>query len=150
MNTARTRAMNTYRSIGAETAVHDATTHGLVLLLFDGARVAIGDARAQMQLRQVAAKGRAIGKAIEIIDSGLKASLDMERGGRIAERLYSLYEYMIERLMLANLRDEPACLDEVGRLLAEIESAWREIGPPPAPRAPAQSDAPSGGSYARA
>jgi len=60
----------------------------------------------------------------------MKSSLDLARGGKIAEQLYSLYEYMVQQLTLANLRNEPAHLDHVGQLLAEIESAWRQIGPP--------------------
>lgn len=112
-----------------ETAARDATPHGLVLLLFDGVRIALNEARTQMQLKQIASKGEAIAKAVEIIDCGLKPSLDLERGGKIAEQLYSLYEYMVERLTLANLRNEPQHLEIVGRLLAEIEDAWRQIGP---------------------
>jgi flagellar protein FliS len=127
MDQAKTR--NTHRGAANEAASHDATPHGLVLLLFDGVRLAVNDARAQMQFNQIAAKGAAIGKAVEIIDCGLKSSLDLARGGRIAEQLYSLYEYMVQQLTLANLRNDPAHLDHVGRLLAEIEGAWRQIGP---------------------
>ena len=117
---------NTGRSTSAEAAT---TPHELVLVLFEGLRMAVNEARVQMQLHETAAKGAAIGKACEIIDGGLKASLDMERGGKIAEQLQSLYDYMVERLTLANLRNEPAHLDVVARLLAEIEGAWRQIGP---------------------
>jgi len=140
MSISNTQAMNTYRSVYSN-VTEDATPHGLVLLLFDGARIAVHDARVQMQLNEIAAKGAAIGKACEIIDCGLKSSLDLERGGKIAEQLYSLYEYMVERLTLANLRNDPAYLDDVGALLAEIEGAWREIGP--------QAAAPQTGSGSR-
>jgi flagellar secretion chaperone FliS len=117
------------RSTAAETANHDSTPHGLVLMLFDAVQLALAEARAQMLLRQTVAKGEAISKAVEIIDCGLKPSLDLERGGKIAEQLYSLYDFMVERLTLANLRNEPAHLDVVTRLLAEIEGAWRQIDP---------------------
>jgi len=129
MSTANAQAMNTYRSVYVGAATEDATPHGLVMLLFDAARIAVHDARVQMQLKQIAAKGAAIGKAVEIIEVGLKSSLDLERGGQIAEQLYSLYEFMVERLTVANLRNDPAHLDVVGRLLSEIEGAWRQIGP---------------------
>jgi flagellar secretion chaperone FliS len=149
MSTANTQAMNTYRSVYAD-ATEDATPHGLVSLLFDATRIAVHDAHVQMKLNQIAAKGAAIGKAVELIDSGLKASLDLERGGKIAEQLHSLYEYMVERLTLANLRNDPAHLDEVGRLLAEIQGAWRQIGPQPAAPKSGPAARPAGGSYARA
>ena len=56
------------------------------------------------------------------------ASLDRQSGGEIAEHLFSLYEYMVVRLTEANIanRDEP--LEEVGRLLAELNGAWQAIG----------------------
>ena len=129
MRTENAQAMLTNRSAEAEAGSRDTTPHGLVLLLFDGVRVALNEARTQMQMHQIVAKGAAISKAVEIIDCGLKPSLDLERGGKIAEQLYSLYEFMVERLTLANLRNEPAHLDVVGQLLAEIEGAWRQIGP---------------------
>lgn len=129
MSNASAREMTANRSAEVAAGTRDATPHGLVLLLFEGVRVALDEARAQMELKQIVAKGAAISKAVEIIDCGLKPSLDLDRGGRIAEQLFSLYEFMVERLTLANLRNEPAHLEVVGRLLAEIEGAWRQIGP---------------------
>jgi len=122
-------AKNPYRGTKADSADDSVTPHGLVLMLFDAVRLAVDEARTQMQLNQTEAKGAAIGKAVEIIDCGLKSSLDLERGGKIAEQLYSLYEFMVERLTVANLRNDPTHLDVVGRLLSEIEGAWRQIGP---------------------
>jgi flagellar protein FliS len=97
-------------------------------MLFEGARLAIAEATWHMQRNETAAKGGAISKAIMIIDHGLKASLDVEAGGEIAEKLYALYDYMITRLLIANLRNEPKALEEVGRLLAELHGAWEAIG----------------------
>jgi len=129
MKTENLRTMNAGRSAVPETASPESTPHALVKVLFEALRLAVNEARAEMQLNHTAGKGAAIGKACEIIDGGLKASLDMERGGKIAEQLQSLYEFMVERLTLANLRNEPAHLDVVGQLLAEIEGAWSQIGP---------------------
>ena len=36
---------------------------------------------------------------------------------------------MCRRLIAANIGNDAAALDEVARLLEEIHSAWREIGP---------------------
>jgi flagellar protein FliS len=85
-----------------------------------------------MKAGQVAAKGQSISKAIEIIDNGLRASLDKEAGGSIAEQLDSLYEYMSSRLLVANLNNQPELLEEVRRLLHELKGAWDQIGPQPA------------------
>ena len=66
---------------------------------------------------------------IGIINNGLKISLDHEKGGDIAARLDALYDYMVARLLQANIRNDAKALEEVSGLLEEIHSAWREIAP---------------------
>ena len=53
----------------------------------------------------------------------------MSAGGDLAERLAALYEYMNQRLLFANLKNNVAALDEVGELLASLREAWAEIAP---------------------
>ena len=122
-------AISAYQKVSVDAAVEVADPHRLILLLFSGAQAAIGNARASMQLNQIAAKGEAISKAIDIISNGLKASLDLENGGEIAPRLDALYDYMVFRLLNANLKNDLKALEEVSGLLEEIHSAWRDISP---------------------
>jgi flagellar protein FliS len=118
-----------YRDVGVNSAIAAADPHQLIALLFDGAQAAIAIAKGAMEQKQIGEKGKAISKAIDIIDNGLKASLDMDKGGSIAESLDALYDYMCERLLFANLKNDSAALDEVSRLLGEIQGAWAEIRP---------------------
>lgn len=118
-----------YASVGVETSVATADPHKLILLLFEGAKAAILSAKMNMELGNIAEKGRLISNAIDIITNGLKASLDFEKGGDLSLKLAALYDYMVQRLLWANLRNEPAALDEVMHLLSEIHSAWVEIAP---------------------
>jgi flagellar protein FliS len=87
------------------------------------------DAKQHMQRREIAAKGQALSKAILIIESGLKASLDVKAGGELGERLAALYTYMGDRLLRANLHNRPEIVDEVSRLLSELRGAWAQINP---------------------
>ncbi|MBL8398886.1 MAG: flagellar export chaperone FliS [Candidatus Accumulibacter sp.] len=123
------QAISAYRKVGVDAAIEVADPHRLILLLFAGAQAAIGNARLALQQQRVAAKGEAISKAIDIITNGLKVSLDLEKGGEIADRLYALYDYLVLRLLKANLNNDLQALDEVSRLLEEIHGAWREIAP---------------------
>lgn len=131
------RGTQAYAQIGVESAVMSASPHQLIVLLFDGALSALVRARLFMQQGELAAKGEALSKAINIIDNGLKAGLDNEKGGEIAENLSSLYDYMIRRLMLANLRNDVAIIEEVEGLLTNIADAWKQISPLNAAREPA-------------
>lgn len=125
------RGAGAYARVGVESGVLSASPHQLITLLFDGAASAIRTAGMHLQAGRTAEKGQAISKALDIVNNGLLAALDREQGGEIAERLASLYDYIARLLLQANLRNDQASLDEAGRLLADIASAWREIEPRP-------------------
>lgn len=122
-----------YARISTESAAMSASPHQLITLLFEGAKTAITMARHHMARGDIVAKGNAISKAINIVDNGLKASLDAEAGGKagaeLVANLSAFYDYVSQRLLFANLRNDPALLDEADRLLDNISAAWREIDP---------------------
>ena len=131
--TAASAGAHSYAQVGLQSGVMSASPHQLITLLFEGAKTAIAMARHHMAQKEIAAKGTAISKAINIVDNGLKASLDAEAGGaagaELVGNLSALYDYISQRLMQANLRNDPALLDEADRLLENIGSAWPEIDP---------------------
>lgn len=118
-----------YERVSLDTSIESADPHRLILMLFDGAVAALNTAKFSMQDNNIPAKGVAISKAIDIITNGLLASLDIEAGGELAERLAALYEYMTERLLFANLKNSVAALNEVSELLAGLRDAWAQIAP---------------------
>lgn len=118
-----------YQSVAVQTAVSMADPHRMTLMLYDGAIEALRLAQAHMGTRRVAAKCEAIGKALRIVEEGLKASVDRAAGGELAERLIALYDYITMRLLQANLRNDRKALEEASRLLSELRSAWAQIGP---------------------
>ncbi|ACD18156.1 MULTISPECIES: flagellar export chaperone FliS [Paraburkholderia] len=120
---------NAYARVGVETGVMGASPHRLIVMLYQGARQAIAQARMHLQQGNVPARGEAVGKAIQIVESGLQQSLNLEAGGEIAERLNALYSYMSRRLLEANIKQSEAMLVEVDGLLATLEEAWIGIAP---------------------
>lgn len=118
-----------YEQVGIASDVASADPHRLILLLFEGAAAALNHALFCMEEGDIPGKGQSISKAISIINDGLLASLDVKAGGELAERLYALYEYMVNRLLWANLKNDKTVLQEVQYLLEEIHSAWRAIKP---------------------
>lgn len=118
-----------YSQVGLETGVMSASPHKLISMLLEGAMSSISAARKQMVAGEIEAKSNSIAKAMNIIGEGLKASLDLRKGGEIAIHLHSLYSYMSGRLFLANLRNQPELLDEVTALLGQIDEAWSQISP---------------------
>ncbi|HET9113256.1 MAG TPA: flagellar export chaperone FliS [Burkholderiales bacterium] len=119
--------VNAYMDINLETGVFAASPHKLIVMLFDGAKMALSNARSHLENKKIAAKGRAISHAIRIISDGLRASLNKEAGGPLAKNLDALYEYMCKRLVLANLNNDEKILQEVIDLVDVIRQAWMEI-----------------------
>ena len=130
-------AIAAYKDVGLDTDIMEADPHKLVAMLYDGALLAISRARSEMQYKDIAAKGEAISKAIAIIGEGLQAGLDIKAGGEIAQNLSALYGYMVKRLVVANANNDLAVLDEITRLLSELQEAWNAIRPQVTPTAPA-------------
>lgn len=126
------QAINAYAQVGVHTGAMSASPHKLIVMLYDGARAAIARAKFHLAAGDIAAKGNAISKSIDIIDNGLRAVLDHNAGGDVAADLERLYDYMSRQLMLANLRNDEALLDQVDSLLQDLSSAWAQIGNPAA------------------
>lgn len=98
-------------------------------MLFDGYMEAVVQARGAMRAGQIELKGRAIGRALGIVQEGLRAGLDLKVGGSLARDLDELYAYIAGRLTLANLRNDEAMLEECQRLVQPLREAWASIAP---------------------
>src|SRR5690606_15781044 len=119
-------AVNSYASVKVHSGVESASPHRLIQMLFEGAMERIAQAKGAISQKQFALKGELIGKAVAIV-GGLQGSLNDNEGGALAANLDSLYDYIIRRLSQANYENNPDYLDECGRLLGEIKSAWDAI-----------------------
>lgn len=121
------RSANAYRAVGVETSVSGADPHQLINLLFDALLQALGTARLAMKNADIPGKGRAIGRAVRLLDEGLKASLNPAQGGDLAKNLGDLYDYCALTLTEANLKNDAGKIDEVERLLAPVADSWKQI-----------------------
>lgn len=122
------KANQAYQQVNLESEITNATPYQLIQILFNGALSALKRGEIFMVQNKVAEKGKEISKAIDIIDTGLKQSLNYEAGGELAENLARLYDYMTMQLLRANLENNVAYVHEVYQLLSDIASAWQEIG----------------------
>ena len=135
-------ASHAYRTVGVNTAVDAADPHRLILMLYDGLLRHLRMGKAHMQKGDLAAKAAALSKATSIINQGLRASLDEEKGGEIAQNLKALYDYSERQLLHANVRNDATKIDEVIALFEPLREAWVGIGaqvagPPPSAAAAA-------------
>ena len=106
-----------------------ATPIKLVMMCYDGAIGSLKLARESYLQKEYEAKAKALQKTFDILYE-LNASLDEKKGGDIARNLRSLYQYMIQALTDADLKQDIRVFDEVIKMLEELESAWKAITVP--------------------
>ena len=115
-----------YAQIGVESAVMSATQLPLVTMLLDGPLSALLRPRLFIQATNPHGKGVSLSKAINIIENGLRVSLDEESNDELTQNLIALYSYMVRRLLQANLRNDVSAVEEVEALMRNIADAWKE------------------------
>ena len=97
----------------------------LVRLLYQAAIAAVRDARRALATGEIAARSRSISKACDIVME-LNGALDHSRGGTLSGRLAALYDYMLRRLLDANMQQSDGPLAEVLGLLSALDEAWEQ------------------------
>ena len=130
------RGADQYRSVRNHGLVAEASPARLVQIMFEQilahlatAQGCMGRIENNMPVKEVTTKGSAIGKAIRLIDQ-LNNTLDMERGQKIAENLRALYVYMLARLTMANVTNDPHIVAEVASLVQKVKTGWDQIVKP--------------------
>lgn len=119
-------AIRQYRESGIASALGDASPHRLIAMLYDGALERLAQAQSGVSFGNFAAKLRGIDSTVDILNH-LRDVLDLNAGGEIAQKLDSLYEYMIRRLAHAKLHNDLDAIKEVTALLRTIKNGWDAI-----------------------
>ncbi len=115
-----------YKSV----AVTTATPGQLVLMLFDGALRFMSAALHGFEQEDFSVRIERVNtntiKAQKIIRE-LQCSLDLRGGGEFAQRMYALYDFMIDQLLKANISKDPAPMRVVQDILGQIRDAWSQM-----------------------
>ena len=103
----------------------------LVLLMYDGALRFMAQARASFALAEhTPGRIETINTALlraQAILAELRANLDQETGGQVAQNLDRLYDYHLRRLFMANLSKDESIVAEVEALVRALRDAWAEM-----------------------
>ena len=123
------RALRQYQKVNSHAQISEASPHRLVQMLMEVGLDRMAQAKGAMARGDIAQKGLMLGKAVDII-IGLRDGLDAEKSESPAyvQQLESLYAYMTNRLMEANLRNDADMIDEVARLMITVKEGWDAIG----------------------
>lgn len=121
------RATNAYSQIAVNARVAVATPHELIDMLYDSLLTTLAQAKDATERKDIPTKGKAIVKAVRLLEEGLKGGLS-PLGGELAANLRNLYDYCIRRLTHANIHNDVAAIEEVSRLIQPVAEGWKGIG----------------------
>ena len=115
--------VNAYR----QTRVKTASQGRIIVMLYEEAirQIDVAIAALEEDTKQLDRVNNALGKTQDIITE-LMVSLDFEKGGQVAEKLFNLYMYFNNQLMEANVNKQIEPLQNVRSFLDELRGAWAE------------------------
>jgi flagellar protein FliS len=109
-----------------KSSIGSASPLQLVVMLYDGALRFMEAGKHAMLKKDVFAQNEALTKAERIV-SELLATLDMNQGGEVAKNLLSIYTYVYNQLVTANIEDKPELIDECVAIMSDLRESWVEL-----------------------
>lgn len=116
-------ATNAYIDQYRKNSVNSASPLQLVVMLYDGALRFMNGAKVAMEARDLYKQNDQIQRAQKIV-AELMSSLDMEKGGEIAQNLLSLYSFVYNQLVEANIEDRPELIDDAMLVMTQLRESW--------------------------
>lgn len=120
------KAINQYAAVNTQTSVVDVDKHKLIELLYDGALERINMAKARIHAKDFEGKNKLINKTVDIL-AGLRGFLDETQSKELYDNLSQLYAYCESKLLEANIKNDPAILDEVAGHIRTVREGWAGI-----------------------
>jgi flagellar protein FliS len=118
---AAANAYNVYKN----NSVNFASKEQLLLMLLDGAVKFAKIARQAIVDKNISKAHENIVKTQNIYYE-LMVTLDVNEGGDWAKSLMSVYTFITEKLIEANLKKDVAILDEIMPLIEDIRDTWNQ------------------------
>ena len=106
-----------------QTQIETAPPERLLLMLYDGAIRFGNTAKLAIENKDTQGANNYCIKVQNILTE-LMVTLRMDVGGDIAQNLFDLYEYMLHRMVQANVNKDPKPVEEVVGHLKELREAW--------------------------
>ena len=107
-------------------AISTSSQGRLIIMMYEGAIKFTTMSIQSIDKGDIAGQGKYISKTHDII-SELSLALDMKKGGEVAVRLESLYQYMLNQLTIANIKSDRKTLENIIKILSPLNKAWDEV-----------------------
>lgn len=111
-----------------QTQVETAGPLELIIMMYDGAIRFCNQAKMAIEEKNYFEANRLLQRVQAIVDE-LNFSLNMD-AGEIAINLRKLYDFILEKLVEANIKKDTALIDQMVYLLSELRSSWAQLQSP--------------------
>ena len=121
-----TKKLASYRTVSVDTA----SPGKLILMLFDGAIRFLRTAEDGFRIENAGVRQETIHNNLmraQDIVTELQRSLNLRDGGDFAVNMFRVYDFMLTRLIAANVKKNAEYIREVIQLLGELRDAWDEM-----------------------
>ena len=98
----------------------------LIVMMYEGALKFVTLAIEGIDDQDLSKKGKYINKAHDIINE-LSCALDMKKGGDVAQKLESLYQFILHQLTVANIKSDRKTLESIVNVITPLMEAWKEL-----------------------
>ncbi|ALK96049.1 flagellar biosynthesis protein FliS [Massilia sp. WF1] len=119
-------AYGSYHAVNLDAQTSSASPIELVLLLTDGLLEELARVRAHIVGKRYEQRAISINKCVDILN-GLSSSLDSESGGQVVANLADLYAFCGNHLNGAGIKQDPAMVDEVVKIMTTIRQGWAGV-----------------------
>ena len=120
------KGINAYKKGNIKQEIASADPHKITLMLMQGALDRLAYGKGCIERKDFEGKSDHLSRASAIL-MNLRDTLDMDVKSEISDNLYSLYDYMIQRITDANIQNDLNIMSEVINLLLPIKTAWASI-----------------------
>lgn len=107
-----------------QNSINTASPGELTLMLYNGCLKFLKAAKQAIEENNIETKNTNLIKAQDIIQE-LMLTLDMDY--EVSQNMYQMYDYMLNRLIQANIKNDPQILSEVEGLVVEFRDVWKEV-----------------------
>lgn len=122
-------SLNKYHDEYRKNDISTSNQGRLILMMYEGAMKFTTMALQCIDKGDIAGKGLYIQKTLNIV-SELSVSLDMKKGGEVAQRLETLYQYVLNQLTAANIKSDRQALESILNVLTPLYEAWSQLFDP--------------------